>query len=339
MSKSKIQISSLRAFDKGAAWQIVWEWEDEISEQLSCPVKKDFRWFHWNSDSSIKLNTGIKLFGYPFVRLRPTIEFVMSEWLLKKGRFAPNTIPWIIDFFLDEHDTTRFIEKTKTTRLTLISSKEAYEKIIDINKQKLNRKLNIHHLGLSLPDRWMPTDSHAWMNKDYDLILLGRIPEQLNSYLSIFGKKYPNVSIGVRRIENGSFALFDSKTNELIGLADSRANYLNLLKRTKAFLYATPGVGGDKETRGYSQVTPRFLEALACGCNMVMMYPDNPDTHYYELEKFGPSVQSYEEFEAELLKAIHAQPDFDKITTYLKKHTTSTRVAELKQILLSYQLI
>ena len=50
----------------------------------------------------------------------------------------------------------------------------------------------------------------------------------------------------------------------------SRDGYLDSMKKSRIALYATPGIdGGEKRTNGFSQVTPRFLEMVASGCNII----------------------------------------------------------------------
>ena len=83
----------------------------------------------------------------------------------------------------------------------------------------------------------------------------------------------------------------------------SRDGYLDSMKKSRIALYATPGIdGGEKRTNGFSQVTPRFLEMVASGCNIIARYKTNADTDYYELEKFCQSINTYEEFEKEMDK-------------------------------------
>lgn len=194
--------------------------------------------------------------------------------------------------------------------------------------------VNIRHLGLSLPDCWMPKSVEEWYHKDFDIILIGRVSDGFQVFIDRFRKEHPEVKIADRKIEDGHYYYYNSqKPFEKIGSADSREDYMALLKRSKAFIYTTPGIDGDKKTHGLSQVTPRFLEALACGCNPVMKYQDNEDTRYYELEKFGASVGSYEDFESQLMSAIANPLDFDSTIKYLSKHLTSIRAQELTEIM------
>ena len=89
----------------------------------------------------------------------------------------------------------------------------------------------------------------------------------------------------------------------------------------------------EKCNDGFSQVTPRFLEMVASGCNIIARYKTNADTDYYELEKFCQSINTYEEFEKEMDKCRIKGPDMTFYSSYLKKHYTSKRVEELQVIL------
>ena len=83
-------------------------------------------------------------------------------------------------------------------------------------------------------------------------------------------------------------------------------------------------------------MTPHFFEIIACGCHVLAHYPvgkDGVDARYYEFNKFSPSIESYEEFESAMDRALNTEVDMGMYATYLKKHYTSTRVAELRELL------
>ena len=125
------------------------------------------------------------------------------------------------------------------------------------------------------------------MRKKYDVILIGRQNPVLKRFLDQYKKTHPDLTI------------FIPSKQELA----SRDGYLDSMKKSRIALYATPGIdGGEKRTNGFSQVTPRFLEMVASGCNIIARYKTNADTDYYELEKFCQSINTYEEFEKEMDK-------------------------------------
>lgn len=173
-------------------------------------------------------------------------------------------------------------------------------------------------------------DATTEIHKEYDLVLLGRLSNGFSAYLDRYIANNPGVSVLKRRFENGHFNLYDSE-GRLVGNADTRANYMSLMK--KVVLSSTPhSIDGDRNTNGFSQVTPRFLEALAAGCNVVMRYADNADTRYFNLSAFGKNICSYEEFADTMDNALTTKPDMDFIRKYLADHTTDVRCEQLKAI-------
>ena len=92
-------------------------------------------------------------------------------------------------------------------------------------------------------------------------------------------------------------------------------------------LYSTPGIdGGEEKTRGLSQVTPRFLEAVSSGCHVLSRYKENSDTDFFDLNRITPHISSYEQFESEFDRAIEEDVDMKVYAEYLSKHYTSTIV-------------
>ena len=83
-------------------------------------------------------------------------------------------------------------------------------------------------------------------------------------------------------------------------------------------------------------MTPHFLEIIASGSHVLCRYPEGKegvDAKYFELDKFSPSIETYDEFEAVMDRALNTEIDINKYSSYLKKHYTSTRITELKKML------
>lgn len=66
---------------------------------------------------------------------------------------------------------------------------------------------------------------------------------------------------------------------------------------------------------------------------MIARYKENPDTEYYELNRFSPSVASYGQFEEAMDNALATEPGLAMYASYLENHYTSRRAQELKSIL------
>ena len=106
------------------------------------------------------------------------------------------------------------------------------------------------------------------------------------------------------------------------------------MKLAKCGLYSTPGIdGGESRTNGFSQVTPRFLELIACGCHIIARYKQNSDTDYYQLGNFSQSIDDYKSFERALDLSRDSIVDMNKYSKYLSNHYTSNRVELLSKFI------
>ena len=139
---------------------------------------------------------------------------------------------------------------------------------------------------------------------------------------------------GPRR--KGHLWAYDIKGNPMADI-ESHDDYMALLRRSRIFLYSTPGMDDSKPTNGFSQVTPRFLEAIASGCRPVMRYFDNPDPRFYGLDGFSPSVESYEEFAMIADKALSGPVDLKAYESYLASHYTSSVARDVASCLSGVQ--
>lgn len=252
------------------------------------------------------------------------LEFVMIATGTNRGRYGHRSVPWIIDWFLPDTAVRSFLEATEACPYVLISSREAYEHLIKYGGDP-SKYL---HLPLSLPDRYR-LDPKAAMHKDIDLALVGRPTSVLLDFARRYVTSHPGLRVVVKGAKrNGHPWVYDLDGTPVADI-DSREDYLALLRRCRLFLYSTPGMDDGKPTEGFSQVTPRFLESLACGCLPLMRYPDNPDTRFYDLASFGPSIDTYEQFEAAADRALSAPADLNAIAQYLEPHYTSSVVKTL----------
>ena len=121
---------------------------------------------------------------------------------------------------------------------------------------------------------------------------------------------------------------------EFAGYTETREEYFALLRKSRVAFYATSGADDERPgCNGFHQVTPRFLEAIASGCNVLARYIDNSDTRFFELDKMAHRVTSYEDFERALEQAIEEPPDMAAYASYLKKHCTSVIAHQLEEIL------
>ena len=312
-------IFSLRNRQTAMFRQIVFEWEDILSKEL----KVDFC-------SNKYLGIISKYFPFLDVFLRRyyggVFEFKMNAWQ-PNSWYSPNYIPCIIDFYLKKEDIPSFEQKYSKSKLVLISSLEAY------NFLKENGcKLNIRHWPLSLSDKYkiLPYDSY---HKEYDLVLIGHQNPILLTYLNRYLEKHPDFRYIKGAQENGKF-VYRYNNGNFVCYADTREQFILLMQKSKCVLYTTPGIDNvSTYANGFNQITPRFLEYIACGCHIIARYKNNVESEYFEIDKFCPCCNSFEEFEASLEYAINNRPDLNKYQNYLSKHYTSIRAKQLKDFI------
>lgn len=163
---------------------------------------------------------------------------------------------------------------------------------------------------------------------------MGRQNPVLLGYLKKYIEKYPDLYYVYRIQKNDQFLYFTSR-GEALGDIKTRSQYIDLMRKSRIGLYATPAIDVEEPGRrvnGFHQITPRFLEYIACGCHVLARYKTNADTDYFELCKFCKSLSSYDAFEAAMNAARNSTVDFEQYRVYLKKHYTSERVKLLRDL-------
>ncbi|MDR2087641.1 MAG: glycosyltransferase family 1 protein [Dysgonamonadaceae bacterium] len=324
-------ILSYRKHSSWPSFDLVYEWEDYLSQALHIPIK------HKSADNYRLISILIKYKLLPLYR-------TTKKWLLKyQGYYlyfilgvsdgaAPiisrrKIIPVIVDFFVSPPYFSQFYENYKEYDLVLISDYDAYNQL-----KKAKTPLNIAHFPLSLSDVYRLTPATRF-EKKYKLLVAGRENPLLVNYLNLYLSKYPDFEYVYRKMEDGKFFYVSNKTG-LIGEFGTRNEFIQLIRASKCAVYSTPGIDGDEvRTKGFAPLTPRFLEFVAAKCFILARYLDNDDARYFDLKAITPSIESYEAFENTLNEYLK-QPDTpSEYVSYLQKHYTSERATLLKNIL------
>ncbi len=331
-------ILSKRKYEKWVSWDLVYEWEDVLSEGLNVPIVDISPLYRDRLLGRIPYLNAIssRFKPYLYFELRANVQ----GWFPRVSDNNKYAIPIIIDYFLTDEEIPLFEKIYSRNKVVLVTSKEAYDHL----KAK-GCKLNIYHWPLSLSDKYKLTPSETFIKK-YDLILMGRQNRVLEEWVKRYADLHPDFVYGYRKRINDSL-IYYLTDGTCIGEIPDRESYISLMKSTKCILYATPGADvststGSKAaltdsnnilTNGFSQVTPRFLEGIACGCHIIARYPENSDTDYFELNKICPNCNSYEQFEALMDKARNEPVDIKQYSDYLKNHYTSARIDLLRNLL------
>ncbi|MDR0559903.1 MAG: glycosyltransferase family 1 protein [Prevotellaceae bacterium] len=333
-----LKIKTCRKATDYPFWDLVYEWEDEFKNRLNAS-------FSYRTKLDRYINKFINITNtnmlFPSIPSNSCYTFM---WDLsarsKDNRYnRPDIIPNIIDFYVSKDQLKYFHAAYCKHPFILISSLEVLHFL-----QKNNFPLKMYHFPLSIADcyRINPT---MQFEKKYDTILLGRQNNNespLTKYMKLYSEKHSDF-IYVYRVVSGKPGRMISKKNvsfdyytskgEFLGNISNRTEYIELIKKCKTGLYSTHGIdGGEKITKGFNQVTPRFLELVAGGCHVITRYKENPDTDFYQFNEFSSNINTYDDFEKQMNIALSKPVNMKKYSDYLENHYTSKRVELLKDI-------
>lgn len=319
------QIFSTRFSKKqNYAIPIIYEWEDDISKVLKTPILKyPFIYRVLN-----RLGIHSSLIG----PCKNTFRFVINSSNYDEPMNSKHIIPCIIDFFEPKEKLQEFYNKHSNNKLLLVSSPFDYQYLIENNYPG-----RIELFAYSLSDKYAITEVPE--EKKYDIVLTGRQDPLLYSFFREYVKRHPKVTYVKRGtgLENDTKKTKEYYVNgkECIGAIETREEFIKLQSQGKVTLYGTQGYI-DGFTKGFYHMTPHFLEIIASCSHVIARYPagkDGIDPQFYEFEKFSPSVETYEQFEAAMNKALTTKVDVKMYSDYLSKHYTSVRAKKLKELL------
>lgn len=307
------------------AQPIIYEWEDVISKELKIPTLA--------YPSFYRVINRLKIHNSLIGPYKNTFRFVINGRDYDEPMNHKHIIPCIIDFFEKGEQLQEFYKKHSQNKIVLLSSPFDYQYLKDNNCP-----LNIGLFAYSLADKYAITNQKV--EKKYDIVLTGRQDSLLYSFFKEYVKRHPEVTYVKRgkELDNDTKKTQGYYLNgkEFIGTIETREEFMNLQAQGRATLYGTQGYIQDGYTQGFFHMTPHFLEIIACGCHVIARYPsgkEGVDAQYYEFDKFSPSVETYEEFEAAMDHALKTDVDLDKYSSYMQKHYTSVRVKELEKLL------
>ena len=334
-------IYSTRQFEKAFHWKIVFEWEDIIAQKLGLDFVygtnklkelQDWltRFYVHIPHVSVFTTLLIRIYNLFVPSKGITVYYQMDTLLYYYEIYnRKDMIPIMIDFWLKDGEIPDFIRKHKRNPYIGISSRQVYDKLVAMNLGK-----QFFHCPLTLSDNYALTPATRY-KKEYDLTVIGGANR--NPYFMPFINKYkeenPSFTYIVCKVNpKDNTVFYETDTGEYVCEANTREQYIELIRKTKIALYTTPGIGGRKNANGYDQVTPRFLELVAGQCHILAHYSKNSDTDYFELDSFSPDITDYEMFKHELEKKLNSDPDYEMYYRYMEKHYTSSIIPVIKDI-------
>jgi hypothetical protein len=335
MTQRKLRyVCSQRKFASPPSFKIVEEWEDVISKFLEKGIKYDNKYLRkliYRLDKLIFSNILCKAIPK---RRSLKLRFEMDARNTKSLIIDKNTIPVIIDFWYKREDLQNFYEAYKHVPLVLVSSLEVFNFL-----KSNNCPLIIEHWPLSLPDKYIKTKLNDKIEKEFDFCFIGRPDPYFIEFIERFSEENPSFNYIQNNNDINDRKYFSNK-GEFICSDQGRSTYLEIIRKSKISCYSTPGVDSSKTiTETYNQLTPRYLELTAGGCYILCRYADNDDVRYYEMNLNNINITSYQVFKKQLTFYLNSKPrDINECFNYLQKHTTSSRIGILKNILFKYKI-
>lgn len=324
-------ICSQRKFAPYPSFRIVYEWEDILAATLGlriCAPGEISNIFHRRFEKNHM--TGLYHRFLPPGNLG--LRFVMTAETGDRCWYNRNSIPIIIDFWLEENDLPDFYRAHRHVPLMLVTSREIYDFL------KANHcPIPLEHWALSIPDPYLDT-LRVPKEKKYDFCFFGRPNPFFLRLLEEYSRNHPDFEYILNRggIENRSYV---SNKGRFIAQDIGRASYLEMIAATKVSCYTTPGLDEAKaESSRFNQVTPRVFELLSNRCHVIGHYPANADTDWYGLSSLVPNVDNYAEFENQMDNMLKSPFDTEACTGFLTPHTTTARAQELRDILSGYDI-
>lgn len=310
-------IYSLRDIKKEVFRDVVYEWEDDISVLENIPVV------------NIKNNIGMQGFGLKIrQRIDRNVKFhrldtskpvyvafitVLSDLLYFNSK---NCIPIFLDIALSN---IGYILKKFTSDSPFCITIYDFYKALELS----NSDINYYYMPLMISDRWKDTFLNS---RPFDLIQVGRKNEILHKYALEFVNKFPQYNY-VYSDNLGTLGelYYFSTSNGEIGSADTREQYMDLLKKSKICVLSSPGIDNPKPwLKGMDFPTPRFYEAAISGCSLLGRISTHEEFSIQKVSEVVVNVSSYEEFEQNALEMLEDRSDKKSvIESFADSHLTS----------------
>lgn len=314
------RIITNRRIDAHHSNDLLYEWEDELQHYFGATLFYNHPWKNERYSKFIPFLLRILQTN------EPAFTFEMCVYR-HNGNNKRNIIPCILDFYLHKPWMAKCWHAFYWRNPAIcVSSKEVYEYLT--NELGLAK---IHHLPQSLSDKYRITENTLF-HKQYDVFIAARQDKVLLDFLQRYIELHPDTTF-VRRIQREGRNVYINEQGECIRESDTREIYLELMRSSRICLYAAQGMADGRVTNGFHQVTPHFLEIIASGCHPIMRYPQNADTQWYDLKRFGPSLDTYGEFERAMDVARQTPVDMKMYSDYMNNHYTSVIAKQLQEIL------
>lgn len=314
-----------RKYQTKPFWDLVHEWEEDICKNMNTPLIYSSK-YEGVVNKIIRKCGSLSILSriFDLWKSKPMLFFEMSATFNTPSCNHKNIIPVIIDFFIKAKDIPAFLQKYDRCPIIIMSSREAYDKVISFKHKK-----PIIHLPLTLSERYR--NNGCIYSKKYCMTLFGR--QNSDPFFGEMVRRYASENPSFEYVyQDEKENIYKTNKGKIIGAIQSRDEYISLVRATKITIYSTPGLGGRKDCNGYNQVTPKFLEFVSAQCHVILRYPDNSDTRFFELSKFSKSIDNYKNFQKAMDKYIKTSPDYEFYNSYMNKHYTDSLTDTLQNL-------
>jgi hypothetical protein len=313
--------------------QVVYEWEEVLSHQLSIPIDYDNQPVIKNiadKPSTIFIQKFIRhSFLWNFIdssfnylkRKKPgqyVISFLLNPIAIANHYiYQSNSIVILLDVYPDK---IGLIPKWFKNKLIFVTNIEVIEYF---KGHTILQKLR--YVPLSISDKYYTGIVPV---KKIDVLQMGRKNTVLHNWMLKFTEKYPNIEyVYSKKRDDDNYYYFSTTRGELTDATDTREAFMDFLGSAKVSLLSSPGIDGGEISRtgGFNFVTPRFYESAVKYCYMIGRYPDSPDFIINNVKDVCERPETYEEFEQTLLHMLQTPfTDVAKYDSFIQQHLTST---------------
>ena len=310
-----MKILSLRKYQQVFFNQIMYEWEDDISNHYRIKIKKPNPISYYTSVLLDKCDM-FHIFTR-CIRQQNKNNYAFLMFPFAYRYFCPySIIPIFLDTFEKYYDQIQ--TAIKDIDIAIFTNYEMY-----ISQKAVFPEKNIFYLPLGMAQKWV---SNNMPDKKIDVVQTGRYNPLLHEWMLRYCERNPSIEY-VYRDSLESQEYYSTQKGK-IGYFSTREEYMALLRSAKVSLVSTPGVDDKSRTGNYDFFTPRFYESACSFCQMIGRYPNNQEAKYLGIEDVCENVENYEEFESKLKKALDTELDKEKYINFTKKNMFLNRLEE-----------
>lgn len=286
-------ILSRRLDARDLSRHIIEEWEDELAATWGARVVSWGSPWRWRF-GRLWARTGLP---FPGERRGCKLAFFLEPSQSLSRFTRPDVVPWFIDFWGGRgfEDLARF---HAAAPFWIVADADAVRAV----RARFPAR-RVEHGPVFLPARHRAMTPAA---KSVDIVQAGRQDPVLHAGALESVAREPALDYVFRQPRGARWTYVSTRRGEL-GPLDTRPAYWDLLRSARVALVSAPGLDpAGKQTGGFHPITPRFLEAAAAGCHLVVRVADNLDAAHFGVRAWARVVDDAPGSAAAVLAALAA---------------------------------